>query len=589
MSGVYQLDPAPMIERGNYGFLALTALRLETGLQVDVQVVNGSIQWSNPVLLSIETARTAAASAMLSRTKLELPVITDALLELYALTEHQMRKQAPPQEWQPPIPLHATAHLPPFPVDVLPKWMQDYVCEVAESTQTPADLAGMLALAALALTCQRLAVVQIREGYQEPLCLYVLVAMDSGERKSAVYNAIAEPVYAYERDVVDRWTPTIAAAASERKIMEQALTKAVTDAAKDSNGRANHEKAAQIATQLATTVIPARPVLIIQDSTPEAMIMELAEQYGVLAALDAEGGLLDTLMGARYSESPNLDPLLKAHSGDEIRAARISRSRVDIRRPMLTIGIAPQPEVLASMAEKPGAKKRGLLARFLYSLPRSRKGTRDTEPADMDTVAAAAYKHHITRLLLAGEPAKPGMPFAQATLLIQGEAYRAWIDFAKWLEPQLAKGASLGSTNGWAEKLAGVIARIAGMFHRAESTELVVSVDAMRRAIVFGRDYALPHALTALRCMGADPAAADAQKVLDWLTRTGRAQFSLKDLCSDLRKQFDHPEAARPSVDVLIELGYLEGVDMRTTGVGRKPSQRFEVNPYFLQDKGGEG
>jgi replicative DNA helicase len=52
--------------------------------------------------------------------------------------------------WAPPAPFGATGSLPVFPVEVLPDWLGEYVAAVATATQTPPDLAGMLALAVLA-------------------------------------------------------------------------------------------------------------------------------------------------------------------------------------------------------------------------------------------------------------------------------------------------------------------------------------------------------------------------------------------------------------------------------------------------------
>src|SRR5215204_1999735 len=54
------------------------------------------------------------------------------------------------RSWAPPVPFGVTGNLPVFPVEVLPGWLGAYVAAVATATQTPPDLAGMLALAVLA-------------------------------------------------------------------------------------------------------------------------------------------------------------------------------------------------------------------------------------------------------------------------------------------------------------------------------------------------------------------------------------------------------------------------------------------------------
>ena len=95
--------------------------------------------------------------------------------------------------WEPPIPFGATGEVPAFPVEVLPGWLGEYVAAVATATQTPPDLAGMLALAVLATVAAGAVEVQPRPGWREPLCLFVAVGMDAGARKSSVFTALTRP------------------------------------------------------------------------------------------------------------------------------------------------------------------------------------------------------------------------------------------------------------------------------------------------------------------------------------------------------------------------------------------------------------
>src|SRR5215218_8298504 len=85
--------------------------------------------------------------------------------------------------WEPPAPFGVAGEVPAFPVDALPGWLGDYVAAVATATQTPPDLAGMLALAVLATVAAGAVEVEPRPGWREPLCLFVAVGMDAGTRK----------------------------------------------------------------------------------------------------------------------------------------------------------------------------------------------------------------------------------------------------------------------------------------------------------------------------------------------------------------------------------------------------------------------
>ena len=83
--------------------------------------------------------------------------------------------------WEPPVPFGSGGEVPAFPVEVLPGWLGDYVTAVATATQTPPDLAGMLALAVLATVAAGAVEVEPRPGWREPLCLFVAVGMDAGD------------------------------------------------------------------------------------------------------------------------------------------------------------------------------------------------------------------------------------------------------------------------------------------------------------------------------------------------------------------------------------------------------------------------
>jgi replicative DNA helicase len=91
--------------------------------------------------------------------------------------------------WTPPLPLVDSAALPEFPLEALPGWCGAFAAALSEATQTPADLAGMIVLACLATCAGGRVRVEVKPGWEEPLNLYVLVALPPGERKSAVFES----------------------------------------------------------------------------------------------------------------------------------------------------------------------------------------------------------------------------------------------------------------------------------------------------------------------------------------------------------------------------------------------------------------
>lgn len=77
----------------------------------------------------------------------------------------------------------------PFPVEVLPQQLRQYVHQAAEAYQVPADLPGCLGLAVIAASNAMSFEVQLAPDWKEPCNLYVAVVMPSGQRKSAVFRS----------------------------------------------------------------------------------------------------------------------------------------------------------------------------------------------------------------------------------------------------------------------------------------------------------------------------------------------------------------------------------------------------------------
>ena len=72
--------------------------------------------------------------------------------------------------WPDPVPLSAAPEVPTFPLWALPDWLGEYAACLAEVTQTPADLAGCLALAVLAVAAEGKSGYRRRPGLNRPAC-----------------------------------------------------------------------------------------------------------------------------------------------------------------------------------------------------------------------------------------------------------------------------------------------------------------------------------------------------------------------------------------------------------------------------------
>jgi hypothetical protein len=486
--------------------------------------------------------------------------------------------------WEPPSPCGVASEVPAFPVEVLPGWVGEYVAAVVTATQTPPDLAGMLALAVLATVAAGAVEVEPRPGWREPLCLFVAVGMDAGARKSAVFTAMTRPVADFERDQAAAALPGITETAVLRRIADQAATTAEAAAGKVPASQQEEAKAEAIAraAEAASLVVPPLPRWLVDDATPEALAGLLAS-YGRIALLSPEGDVFDQMAG-RYSQAgPNLGVYLKGHSGDLLKVDRRGRPPEYVERPCLTIGLAVQPEVLRGLASRPGFGGRGLLARFLYSLPASLVGHRLPGAPPVPQLVAERYALELHALAASLNVPDDDGP---AVLILSREAAGLLLAFERDLEPRLAAGSGdLAHLAGWAAKLAGATCRIAALLHLAshlrDGWARPIAGETFAGAVRLA-GYLVEHARAVFDLMGADPRVDDARWLLDWITRTDQAQFTRRDAhAAAPRGRFPKATSLDPALALLEEHGWLRRVDADPVGPkgGRPPSPRFLVNP----------
>jgi replicative DNA helicase len=486
--------------------------------------------------------------------------------------------------WAPPTPFSVTGDPPMFPVGVLPGWLGEYVATVATATQTPPDLAGMLALAVLATVAAGTVEVHPRPGWQEPLCLFVAVGMDAGARKSAVFTALTHPVAEFERNQATAALPAITETATLRRIADQAATQAEAAASKASASQHDEARAEAIAraAEAARLVVPPVPRWLVDDATPEALAGLLAT-YGRIALLSPEGDVFDQMSG-RYNQQvgPNLGVYLKGHAGDLLKIDRRGRPPEYVERPCLTIGLTVQPEVLRGLAGRPGFRGRGLLARFLYSLPASLVGHRQAGAPPVPPAVTDRYTVELQALAASLTRPAGDDPIV---LTLDPQADELLLGFEGTLEPRLAANSGdLAHLAGWAAKLAGATCRLAGLLHLAshlrDGWARPIGADTFAAALRLA-DYLVEHARAVFDLMGADPRVEDARWLLDWIHRTDQVQFSRRDAHQAARGRFRKATDLEPALALLEEHGWLRRVDADPPGPkgGRPASPRFLVNP----------
>lgn len=291
-------------------------------------------------------------------------------------------------------------------------------------------------------------------------------------------------------------------------------------------------------------------------------------------------------MAGRYSSGiPNLDVYLQAHAGSPVRVDRGSRPSVFLLRPSLTMGISPQPDVLRGLTAKPGFRGRGLLARFLFALPKPNLGKRTGNTRPLSEDLKLRWEGILTRLLnIEPHTAEDGQKSPHTLKLSEG-AYSLWFAFWREVESDMGPAGRFEFMTDWAGKLPGAVARVAGLLHVARHAfdgpeRHEISEGDMSAAIQIGRTLSV-HALAVFNMMGADPAIESARTVLDWIRAERLEGFTFRDCHHTHKHHFRLATELTPVLTVLEERQFIRRTQSPGPRVGR-PSRAYEVNPAAL-------
>lgn len=483
-------------------------------------------------------------------------------------------------EWEDPVLLD---NFPLPEMEPLPGILGEFSQAVSAATETPLELAQGLALATVATACQGKVEVQVKRGYYEPVNVWVNVALESGNRKSSVHSEVTRPLLTWEALQREELEPIVKEAESQQRNQEARIK-----SLRGRYGKAKRDELEEIEGEIRgleseLVEVPVMPKVWVQDVTVEHLGTLLSRHGGKMSILSAEGGIFD-LMAGRYSNGiPNLDLFLQGHSGDPVRVDRGSRESIYLERPALSMGLSPQPEVLKSIADAPGFRGRGLLARSLYLLPASRLGHRVLETEPVPHILKEKYEA-VIHALLNLEPAtdERGKPVPHI-LSLTYPAYMEWLEFSRVVEKDLREGGRFENITDWAGKLPGAAARLAGLLHCVQYPQQPwsdqIELETMQQALALASIFS-SHALKVFDLMGADKSLEGSRKVWRWIERERSQSFKKNDIYNALKGSFPRVADIEPCLDVLEERNYIASYKEKKVG---RPTITYTVHPDFTK------
>lgn len=482
--------------------------------------------------------------------------------------------------WEEPIPF-GRYKLDPFPVDSLPEDIGDYVKAVAESTQTPVDMAGTAALTLIAVCVQGKYAIRGKSDWIEPLNLFTNIIASPSERKSAVLHADVYPLDEYEVKYNLRNAARYQSVKMRKHVLER-RQKAIEDSV--AKGKADPRELDDVARELADFIEEKPLQLYVDDITTEKLVSVMSANKGRAAIVSSEGGIFDTLAGI-YTKNVNIDVMLKGYSGDTIRVDRIGRDSESVMNPSLTILLMTQPKVISEVLGNATFRGRGLTARFLYCLPSSTVGDRRFQSNPVPDELRLRYERKMVNLLEEEYPEKP------ETITLSEGAFAVLREFADEIEAKIKTDYS--EIAAWVGKLTGNTLRIAGLLCRAgifrvseflsENEPLVVDELTMKNAIKLGR-YFLSHAMAVYDVIPEAAMHKNANRILQMIRDKNLKEFDRRTAMRNCR-YFKTAAEIQPVLDFLDDYGYIIRQADKSTAFGRPPLPKYSVNPSLFPER----
>lgn len=420
-----------------------------------------------------------------------------------------------------PIPLvQNNADPKPYPIDALGPVMAPMARYIAEYIQADEALAAVAVLGVASLTAQQFANIQPPYASKpKPCTLYLVAKVESGERKTAVFDTALAPIYEWQDVQTDIYEFQLEDFKLKQGIYERKKKKA-EDKAK------TIDEAIQAIEQLGPAPVrPLSPIVRLDEPTTEALLATGVNSHPSRAIFTDEAG--NYLGGHAMSSEKKIQTftvLSKLWDGGSIALSRIGRETPTVKNQRLTVCLAGQGVVIDPLLSDPVASGQGFLARFLVSEAKPKAGSRKLRLLNDDTAdtsPALEWKRQILniwncrRLTLKQGTRNELDP---VVLNLSEGALVIWSEYEQYVELEQGAHGKYSEVKAYASKSAEQALRLAGVMTVVEQPEDERSVteEVMARAISLSRFYLDEFVRLSEQCQ-ADPHLTMCQKLIDFV------------------------------------------------------------------------
>jgi hypothetical protein len=500
----------------------------------------------------------------------------------------------PPPPWPEIVPLAAHCLAEPFPLDVLPEHLQEYVRDCAATLSCPPDyvavpvviLAGGLIGASRALT--------IKEGHTQRPIFYAASVGRPGSGKSPGLEKARAPI----RKKEDEWNATWKEKMGAYKVAMAAHEQQVRQAAKAKDDLPEE---------------PRKPVLerlTVGGVTVEVLGLILSENSrGVTMVRDELTGWIGDMNAYRGGKGSDREFYLSAWSGtgDAVdRKKDHDDGPLTLSDPNLNVIGGMVPDNLRSLRGDRGdqeGKNDGFFDRVLFCWPEDVPAVGETWAELAPETALIWELVTVNMLRLAMQPVvkdSKAVGYRPYYVRLTPEGRQAWQEFTETHAAEQNDPAFPNHLRGPWAKLKAYCARFALVLHYlrwacnelpAEEVAAYSNVESedMRRAARLVA-YFKVQARKVHNEIDADQSSAVGQRLLAWIEQSGLTRFTRRDA---FRAGRGRGCTRTADIDTPLELLEAHGYVRPSPGepvisAGRKPGQCFDVNPEFRLEPSAE-
>ncbi len=471
---------------------------------------------------------------------------------------------APPDSKVVPLLREAEKSLP-YPAHALPDTIRLAVESYQDYGQQPIEMVAMSALSIVSLACQGLANVARDRKLVGPLSLNMMVAADSGERKSSGDQTFSAAAHEWQKLKKEEMKDRIKLAESAVKTFEaqrSGLLAKITALTKRGHFSQVQDAKRQLEElELTEPTKPMQPALFYEDLTQEGLLDGLADEWPSAIIASNEGGIVVGGHSLREEKATQCFACLNLlWDGTAYRRKRSSASSYTLYGRRVSCYLMMQMWVLQRLIKMGDGQSRGtgFLARMLFAAPESTMGTRLYKKPTAHDPYLDDFNKRVYQLLNTPLPVKEGtLELQLPTLELARDAHALWESYYNEVETQIGKLGNFESIKDFAAKSAENAARIAGNFHVfTYGAYGEISADTIHRAITIAR-WHLNETRRIFLQMDQPDDVVLGQLLWEWIQAKGVTTVTLKEILQfgpyKLRDRNSRDIALRK----LVEHGYL--------------------------------